>query len=547
VSLSYKILTIDSVKKYILNIKEIKDYLENEDIEVSEIGDGNLNFVYIVTNRTNKKSLIVKQAVPYLRIAGEGFSLSRERMNYEIRALEFYSKLVPNLVPKIYYADESMSLIIMQNLSKHIIMRKGLIDTIYYPNFAEQISTFLANTLFFSSSLYLSSKEKRELIYRFNKNTELCKLTEDFVFTLAFMEDKTNDINLDLLNEAKEFFKESDYKKNILKLKYIFMTQTDALLHGDLHTGSIMLNREESFVIDPEFAFVGAFGFDIGALIANLINSYISHFYRSGNREYQEWILDTIREIYSKFESKFLELWEKYPNSALLKDGFIDKEELEEFKKEFMQNIFSQSVGFAGCKIARRVFGIAGVEDIRGIEDREKRKEAELMALRVGKRLILNYENIKSVDELISYCNDLHQSQQIANEEKKILDFLSEKDSLNPIEIRASKSSLQVLIENMIGKCKKILKEFNCPIIPQRGRDGLFILYEVGAIDTETYSNLVGAIGFRNSMIHDYMQFREDILIDIVKSKKYIDIYNFVVSKPQYSSVVLQRIENFSF
>ncbi len=404
--MSYKILTIDSIKEYIFNIKEIRDYLENEDVEISEIGDGNLNFVYIISNINNKKSLIVKQAVPYLRIAGEGFPLSRERMNYEIRALEFYSKLVPNLVPKIYYADEDMSLIIMQNLSEHIIMRKGLIDTIYYPNFSEHISVFLAKTLFFSSSLYLDSKEKRKLIDRFNTNVELCKLTEDFVFTFAFMEDETNNINPDLLNEAKEFFEESNYKKNILKLKYIFMTQNDALLHGDLHTGSIMLNRKESFVIDPEFAFIGAFGFDIGALIANLINSYISHFYRNKNKKYQEWLLDTIKEIYTGFEIKFLELWEKYPNSALLKDGFIAKNELDNFKKEFMQNIFSQSVGFAGCKIARRVFGIAGVEDIRGIEDKEKRKEAELMALRVGKRLILNYENIKNVDELVSYFQD---------------------------------------------------------------------------------------------------------------------------------------------
>ena len=406
--MSYQILTIDSVKEYILQIEDIKNHLEDGEITISEIGDGNLNFVYIVTNITNGKSLIVKQAVPYLRIAGEGFPLSRERMNYEIRALTFYSELVPHLVPKIYHADEDMSLIIMENLSEHIIMRKGLIDRVIYPNFSEHISTFLAQTLFYSSSLYLDSSEKRGLIDRFNSNTELCKLTEDFVFTLAFMEDDTNDINPDLFEEAKELFSQNDFKKNLLKLKYIFMTQTDALLHGDLHTGSIMLNQEETYVIDPEFAFVGAFGFDIGALIANMINSYISHFYRSQDSEYQEWILESIKEIYSKFDEKFLELWSQYPNSALLKDGFIAKEELDEFKKEFMQNIFSQSVGFAGAKISRRVFGIAGVEDIRGIEDRQKRKEAELMALKIGKYLILNYESIKYVDDLLERIREIN-------------------------------------------------------------------------------------------------------------------------------------------
>ena len=404
--MSYKILTIDSVKDYILDIPEIKNYLEDGDISIEEIGDGNVNFVYIVRNNNTRKSLIVKQAVPYLRIAGEGFPLSRERMNYEIRALQFYETLVSNLVPKIHYADESMSLVIMENLSEHIIMRKGLIDTIYYPNFSEHISTFLAETLFFSSSLYLESREKRALIDRFNSNTELCKLTEDFVFTLPYMEDETNEINPDLENEAKALFSESEFKKNVLKFKYIFMTQNDALLHGDLHTGSIMLNVEETYVIDPEFAFVGPFAFDIGALIANMINAYISHFYRSEDSKYQAWILESIREIYTQFETKFLELWSQHPNSALLKEGFMEQEELDEFKKEFMKNIFSQSVGFAGCKIARRVFGIAGVEDIRGIEDKEKRKEAELMALEIGKTLILNHESIEDVEGLFEILNN---------------------------------------------------------------------------------------------------------------------------------------------
>jgi 5-methylthioribose kinase len=399
--MSYKILTIDILKAYILNIKSIKSYLKEGEITIEEIGDGNLNFVYIVTNTTNQKSLIVKQAVPYLRIAGEGFPLSRERMSFEIRALEFYAKLTPHLVPKIYHADEAMSLVIMENLSSHIIMRKGLIETTYYPNFAEHISTFLAQTLFFSSSLYLNSSEKRALIDQFNHNTELCKLTEDFIFTFPFMDNETNDINPHLLTQAQQLFEESRFKKNVLKLKYIFMTQNDALLHGDLHTGSIMLNDRETFVIDPEFAFVGAFAFDIGALIANMINAYISHFYRSEDEAYQAWILQTIEEIYTLFESKFLELWSRYPNSALLQEGFIAPKELDEFKMIFMQNIFSQSVGFAGCKIARRVFGIAGVEDIRGIEDSLKRQKAELMALQIGKELILNHESIHTVEALL--------------------------------------------------------------------------------------------------------------------------------------------------
>jgi uncharacterized protein YutE (UPF0331/DUF86 family) len=147
----------------------------------------------------------------------------------------------------------------------------------------------------------------------------------------------------------------------------------------------------------------------------------------------------------------------------------------------------------------------------------------------------------------VNFTDYLIKTKQIAKEEKEILDYLSKKNNLNPIEIRASKSSLQVLIENMIGKSKKILKEFDCPIIPQRGRDAIFILYEVGAITHEQYREFMGAIGFRNSMIHDYMDFKVEILLNILRGNRYINIYEFLIEEPKYKESVQKRIRNFSF
>ena len=140
----------------------------------------------------------------------------------------------------------------------------------------------------------------------------------------------------------------------------------------------------------------------------------------------------------------------------------------------------------------------------------------------------------------------LIETQKIANEEKEILDFLSKKDTLSPIELRAAKNSLQVIIENAIGKLKRILKHYNCPIIPQRSRDALSFLYDVGAISDELYKSLNSAIGFRNSMIHDYMKFNNEILYKILQNREYIDIYNFLIDEADYSDIVIRRIENFS-
>ncbi len=139
----------------------------------------------------------------------------------------------------------------------------------------------------------------------------------------------------------------------------------------------------------------------------------------------------------------------------------------------------------------------------------------------------------------------LNKTIDIANEEKLILDELSQKETLDKIEYRAAKSALQTLIENSIGKAKKILKEFDCPVVPTRGKDAIFFLYETGVIGDERYQALNAAIGFRNSMIHDYMQFDKKILLEVVKERKYMEIYAFLVEKPNYSETIKKRIASF--
>ncbi|MDD5401183.1 MAG: S-methyl-5-thioribose kinase [Sulfurimonas sp.] len=401
--MNYRVLDAGSIVEYISNVKSVMDYFGSDEIRADEIGDGNLNYVYKISSIVNpQKALIAKQAVPFLRCVGEDFLLSRERMTYEIRALQKFYAIFPSFIPKIHYASEEMSLVVMDYLGSHIIMRKGLIKSVKYKNFSEHISTYIAATLFYTSSLYLSSSDKRELIGSFNSNTELCKLTEDLVFSFAFMEHETNDnINVKDNQEAKKLFADMEFKERVLELKYKFMTQSDALVHGDLHTGSIMINEKDTYVIDPEFAFVGPFGFDVGALLANLANNYIHHSVVTKDKDFQEWLLVTIREVLEKFGEKFLNFWKEHRNSALLVEGYLDDSTLQNYKERFIKNILRESVGFAGCKMARRVYGVAGVAEIRGIENPDLRAEAEKMALKIAREFVIKHDKIESVDEIL--------------------------------------------------------------------------------------------------------------------------------------------------
>jgi len=401
--MAYKALDIDSICSYLSEIEEVKAFFGGDAIEATEIGDGNLNFVYLVRSVSDpSKAVIAKQAVPYLRIAGEGFPLSRERMTYEIRALYRFKELSPDYVPDIYYTSEEMSLLVMEYLGDHVIFRTGLLEGKQYPDFAEHISTYMAETLFHTSSLSLSSTQKRTLMDQFNANTELCKLTEDFVFTFPYMEHETNDNDQVEGNALAEMiFADMAFKERVLELKYKFMTQADALLHGDLHTGSLMTNATETYMIDPEFAFVGPFGFDIGALLSNLIQNYIHHTIVTENETHKVWLLETIHDTLTLFEQKFLALWDGVEESALIIPGLLDEQSKKSYQQKFMRGILHDTVGFAGCKMARRLFGIAGVADIRGIEDPALRTQAQQRVFEIARGFVMEYDSINSIDEII--------------------------------------------------------------------------------------------------------------------------------------------------
>ena len=139
----------------------------------------------------------------------------------------------------------------------------------------------------------------------------------------------------------------------------------------------------------------------------------------------------------------------------------------------------------------------------------------------------------------------LDKTKLIAQDEEEILCEMSQKDVWSKIEIRAVKNSMQVIVENSIGKAKRILKYFNCPIVPQKGSDAFEFMYEMGLIEDEIYTTMKSAIGLRNAMIHDYMNFNDAILKNVVLAKKYDDIISFLKSDIKYNNTQLKRIENF--
>lgn len=397
----YRILTAESIPSYLKKLPEAANVLGSPtELSITEIGDGNLNYVYRIANASDpSRSIILKQSVPYLRVLGESFPLSKERIHFEIRSMKTYAQIAPESLPEIYHADEEMCVIVMQDLAEHQVLRNALIERKRLPGLGKQIGTFLGKSLFATSTLGMRSEDRRALMADFAKNSELTKLSEDYIFTYPTINHPSNYINPQTEEYANRTLRSnSEYKLATLRLKEKFLTHAEALIHGDLHTGSLMASQTESKVIDWEFAFFGPIGFDIGKIHSNLFMNYISH-YQAENKDYQSWLLEEIFQIWPSFSDTVRSQWQATEESATNTENLFKPEEKSTYLDAFLQRVLRDTAGFCACSLTRRTIGIGGVADIRDIEDPELRSKLEIINLQLAQTLMSRHQTLNTFDE----------------------------------------------------------------------------------------------------------------------------------------------------
>jgi len=412
---TYHALDIKSAVEYVKNCPALNKVLPDpEHLVAEEVGDGNLNLVFIIENNDDpRQSVVLKQALPYLRVAGDSWPLTRERMRFETQALLKHNELAPGLVPLVYHQNEDMSLVIMEYLREHEVMRKPLVERKKFPHFVDQISTFMARSLFFTSDLYLTGVEKKELQAKFI-NPHMCKIQEDFVFTNPYMESAENQWNPEIDAEVQAVRANGELKLALAEMKESFMTHGQALIHSDLHTGSIMVNETDTRVIDPEFAFFGPMGFDVGAILENLVLNYLSHYAHTPDpdvrAEYQAYLLEMVRDVWNEFARKFDAVWVENSCGELVPAKYWSfpggEEAFAEFRRRYIRNILHDTAGHGGSKMLRRMMGIVSVWDITSIEDLKKRAFCERLAIKIGSRWVLERNKIKGVEDLIEIVRE---------------------------------------------------------------------------------------------------------------------------------------------
>ncbi|KAL6844175.1 hypothetical protein ACP4OV_025848 [Aristida adscensionis] len=385
-------------------------------VTVREVGDGNLNFVYIVLSDAG--AIVVKQALPYVRLVGDSWPMSRERAYFEASALREHGRLCPEHVPEVYHFDRAMSLIGMRYVEPpHVVLRKGLVAGAEYPLLADHMSDYMARTLFFTSMIYNTTTDHKKGVAQYSANVEMCRLTEQVVFSDPYRVSKFNRWTSPQLDkDAEEVRGDDALKLEVAELKSMFIERAQALIHGDLHTSSIMVTRESTQVIDPEFGFYGPMGFDIGAFLGNLILAYFAqdgHADQANDRKaYKKWILKTIEESWNLFHKKFVELWNKHKEGngeTYLPDIYNNSDLLSLAQKKYMTNLFHDSLGFGAAKMIRRIIGIAHVEDFESIKDANKRALCERAALNCAKTILKGRRQFENIEQVIVHIQSYDQ------------------------------------------------------------------------------------------------------------------------------------------
>ena len=368
-------------------------------LSVKEIGDGNLNYVFRVWDEKTGASLIVKQAGEQLRIsAAMRVSTDRNRIESEILTLQY--RYAPNLVPKIYQYDTVMHACIMEDLSDHELMRYALMRHKIFPRFADDITTYMVNTLLSTTDIVMEHKAKKALVKSFI-NPELCEITEDLVLT-----EPCNDVNKRNIvfapNAAfvqKELYADTALHLEVAKLKFDFMCNAQALIHGDLHTGSIFVKEDSTKVFDPEFAFYGPIGYDTGNLIANLFFAW-DNGHAAGAEEFCAWVLKTAENVIDLFTEKSRRfLAEKAADCMAKTPGFAEC---------YIDSILADTAGYAGTELLRRTVGMAQVKDVTTIADENKRLLAERTNILCAKTLIMRRASIKTGADFTAAFQQAH-------------------------------------------------------------------------------------------------------------------------------------------
>ncbi|GAA2245683.1 phosphotransferase [Herbiconiux moechotypicola] len=267
------------------------------EVEVREVTAGNMNRVFLAGGPLG--SLAVKQAPPWVQVVGPEWPVDPDRIVSEARTYERLAERVPESIPRILDFDAERHVLAMEDLSDLAVLRDVLVAELAAGADADaavsagvdaaagadeaagvdhvalgQVVGRFVGELAAATRRTTLGDEAHAALVAVSANPELCALTVDVVLDEPYREHEHNRWHPALKERVRELYRDDEVRAAVAGVREAFEGRAEALLHGDLHSGSVMVGRRDGEqavkVFDPEFSFVGPIGMDLGLFWANL-------------------------------------------------------------------------------------------------------------------------------------------------------------------------------------------------------------------------------------------------------------------------------------
>ncbi|KAJ1446249.1 kinase-like domain-containing protein [Pelagophyceae sp. CCMP2097] len=370
---SLLLVSCDAVCAYVRGLEgcgALLGHIGTEAFVVEEITGGNLNFTWRVACAANGRSVFVKQAPDFIKCLGEGHALPSKRIAVEVEALRAFRAVAPKHTPDVLAFDAARCVAVLEDLRGFSLLRDELITQPagVSPRLAADLGVFLA------AVRSATAGREAEFAGRLggDNNAAMRAITRAFVFTKPF--DEHDETNRDVAAspalglKAAALRRDSTVLAAVAAARRAFDDDRHCLCHGDLHAGSVMTDGDRAVVIDAEFAFFGPFAFDAALLLAGYVFAYCAA------RAHARDAADAVRRRAAAL-ALLAATWDAYAAGL---------------DPAARSATLAAAAAFAGCELLRRVLGAAQVADLSSISDAVRRQAAELLAVAVGERLVLD-------------------------------------------------------------------------------------------------------------------------------------------------------------
>ncbi len=381
----------------------------------TEIGDGNLNYVFRVSaagSASGGESIIVKKTPPYIRLVGESWPLPASRLLYERAYMDAANSAAPGSCPEVFACDEKRFILAMQDMGSMKVLRAEIANGEPQPGVGPAVGRALAE-IHFSTSVFNGTKSGRnKQIPFFSGNNALVETTVKVFFSDPFYAAPMNGWKKrspGIESAVKRLQANAALKPLAYKYRNRFVDCRQALLHGDLHTGSIFVKGvqvgakrgdteqdEKQSAANPvaffdcEFACMGPYGFDIGQLVGNMIlgaasqRAYGDAATRGGLRgKVEKALLADVEELWQNYASAFVTAWQS--RGEKLFPGLDDPKHVI---SGTCDDIWSDTQAYAAFAIIRRIVGIADAPEFRACKDLKQRANVETALLGFAEQVL---------------------------------------------------------------------------------------------------------------------------------------------------------------